>query len=60
MQVGTPSGVAEGLVTIQGASPNQSEQVNRQAQQQQETQVLESNPAPQPTGNVGQNVDTTA
>lgn len=59
MQIGTPSGITEGLVTIEGAAPNKSEQVNRQAQQQQETQSLETTQAP-PSGNIGQNIDTTA
>ncbi|MCC2605867.1 hypothetical protein [Planctobacterium marinum] len=60
MQIGTPSGITEGLVTIEGAAPNKSEQVNRQAQQQQETQSLETTQAPPPSGNIGQNIDTTA
>lgn len=65
MQVGAPSGIGEGLVTIQGASANQTEQVTRQAQQQQEA-VLQESRETQPaattnvSGNIGQNINTTA
>ena len=60
MQVGAPSGIAEGLATIQGSSANQTEQVTRQTQQQQETTLQENREVPPASGNVGQNINTTA
>ena len=60
MQVGQVSGNAEALVTIQGASTNPSEQATRQAQQQQDVVLQETREQPTPTGNIGQNINTTA
>ena len=60
MQVGTPSGIGEGLATIQGSSANQTEQVTRQSQQQQETTLQENREPPPASGNIGQNINTTA
>lgn len=61
MQVGATTNAAESLVLLQGSSANQSEQANRQVLQQQET-VLQENrqqTVAQPSGNIGQNIDTT-
>lgn len=61
MQVGSTTGAAETISLLQGSSANPSEQANRQVKQQQETVLQENRQqvATQPTGNVGQNIDTT-
>lgn len=61
MQVGSTTGAAETISLLQGSSANPSEQANRQVQQQQETVLQETQQqiTPQPTGNIGQNIDTT-
>lgn len=62
MQVGSTTGAAETISLLQGSSANPSEQASRQVQQQQDTVLQETRQqtASQPTGNVGQNIDTTA
>lgn len=60
MQVGPTAGAAENITLLQGSSANPSEQASRQVQQQQEGVLQEARqqPAAQPIGNVGQNIDT--
>lgn len=58
MQIGSTSGSAETLATIQGASSNRSEQNQRQVQSNEQEVLQET--TQRPTGNVGQNINTTA
>lgn len=63
MQVGSTTGSAEAITLLQGSSANPSEQASRQVQQQQQTVLQETSQqtvAAQATGNVGQNINTTA
>ncbi|MBE1298667.1 MAG: hypothetical protein GJ680_01985 [Alteromonadaceae bacterium] len=58
MQIGSTSGSAESLATIQGSSSNRSEQNQRQVQSNEQEVLQET--TQRPTGNVGQNINTTA